>query len=77
MGGVDKFDQLLAVYNISWKSRRWWLKIFYYMLGCCIVNSYIYYKEDQKNKTVKYKSQLNFRSKLANELINNFSSRKR
>lgn len=21
MGGVDKFDQLLAVYNISWKSR--------------------------------------------------------
>ena len=23
MGGVDKFNQLLAVYSISWKSRRW------------------------------------------------------
>lgn len=78
MGGVDKFDQLLAVYNISWKSRRWWLNIFYYMLDCCIINSYICYKEDQKKKKkLKYLSQLNFRSKLANELINNFCLRKR
>jgi len=38
MGSVDMFDQLLAVYSISWKSRRWWLKIFYYLLDCCIVN---------------------------------------
>lgn len=24
MDGVDRFDQLLAVYSISWNSRRWW-----------------------------------------------------
>lgn len=50
--GGDKFDQLMAAYNISWKSRRWWLKIFYYMLDCCIVNSFVCYKEDTKNKNI-------------------------
>lgn len=50
MGGVDKFDQMMAAYNIRWKSRRWWLKIFYYMLDCCIVNSFILCKEDAKKK---------------------------
>lgn len=39
MGGVDHFDQLLSAYSISWKSRRWWLRIFYYCLDSCIVNS--------------------------------------
>lgn len=77
MGGVDKFDQLLATYNIAWKSRRWWLKIVYYMLDCCIVNSYICYKEDKKSKKEKYMSHLYFRSNLANDLIGDFSSRKR
>lgn len=77
MGGVDRFDQLLAVYSISWKSRRWWLKIFYYLLDCCIVNSYICYKYDKNSKKEKCMTQLQFRSNLANSLISNFSSRKR
>lgn len=47
------------------------------MLDCCIVNSYIAYKVDSKNKNKKYMSQLKFRSKLANELIGNFWVRKR
>lgn len=77
MGGVDKFNQLMAVYSISWKSRRWWLKIFYYVLDCCIVNSFISYKDDSKTKNYKYMSQLKYRSMLANELIGNFCARKR
>lgn len=44
MGGVDHFDQFHSFYNISWKSRRWWMKIFYYFLDASIVNSYILYK---------------------------------
>ncbi|CAH2003205.1 unnamed protein product [Acanthoscelides obtectus] len=27
MLGVDKFDQLMSPYNVSWKSRRWWMKL--------------------------------------------------
>lgn len=45
MGGVDKFDQYMANYSISQKSRRWWLKLFYYMIDTAIVNSFILYKE--------------------------------
>lgn len=50
MEGIDKFDQLLATFNISWKSRHWWLKIFYFLVDCCIVNSFICYKEDKRKE---------------------------
>lgn len=79
MGGVHRFDQLLATYTVSWKSRRWWMKLFYYLLNAAIVNSYIVYRETAK-KLLKPKdilTHLEFRSKLADELINNFCSRKR
>ncbi|XP_029348064.1 piggyBac transposable element-derived protein 4-like, partial [Acyrthosiphon pisum] len=36
MGGVDKFDQYMANYSISQKSRRWWLKLFYYMIDTAV-----------------------------------------
>lgn len=32
MGGVDRFDHLHSLYSISWKSRRWWLQIIYYLM---------------------------------------------
>lgn len=43
MGGVDYFDQLRSRYNI-WKNRRWWMRIFYYLVESYIVNSFIGYK---------------------------------
>lgn len=54
MGGVDKLYQLFSIYNISWKSRRWWFKIFYYMVDCIIVNSYIcnYSGRPEKNLNI-------------------------
>lgn len=57
------------IYNISWKSRCWWMKIFYYMLHCSVVNSYVSYKEDLENKNKNYVSHLEFKSVLADELI--------
>lgn len=78
MGGVDRFDQLMSSYTVSWKSRRWWMKIFYYLLDCAIVNSYIVYREVAKDVLPHSKilSHLSFRSKLADELIADFTSRK-
>lgn len=49
MGGVDRFDQLMSSYAVAWKSRRWWMKIFYYLLDAAIVNSYIIYKDTNTN----------------------------
>lgn len=79
MGGVDRFDQLLSSYSISWKSRRWWVKLFYYVLDSAVVNSFILYSETMKlssTKGTKPMSHLNFRNMLANELIDNYCSKK-
>lgn len=78
MGGVDLFDQLHACYNISWKSRRWWLKLFYYLVDASIVNSFILYKTGASTSKppFKPKSHLMFRSMLANQLIGDYNGRK-
>lgn len=79
MGGVDHFDQLHATYNISWKSRRWWIKIFYYCIDSCIVNSYILYKETLKqcSPNTKPLTQLKYRSLLATELIGSYCGKQK
>lgn len=41
MGSVDRFDQKRECYTVSSKSRRWWLRIFYFLLDASIVNAYI------------------------------------
>lgn len=34
MGGVDRFDQhIMSNYNVSQKSRRWWVKLFYFFFN--------------------------------------------
>lgn len=78
MGGVDMFDQFMGSYSISWKSRRWWIKIFYYSIDCVIVNSYILHRTttNLSDNTTKPMTHLNFRSKLADQLIGDFCSRK-
>lgn len=80
MGGVDMFDQLHSSYNISWKSRRWWMKIFYYLIDAAVVNSYIAYKTAHKtanNNSSKCMTHLQFRSALVDELIGTFCSLKK
>lgn len=77
MGAVDRFDQYMSFYNIAWKSRRWWLKLLYYMLESVITNSYICYKTRCVEKKEKPRSHLDFRSLLADELISTYNSRKR
>lgn len=79
MGGVDRFDQRMAAYSIVWKSRRWWMKLFYYFVDAGIVNTYIFYKETLKysNPRKKPLTHLQFRSKLADQLIGNFIARRK
>ena len=44
MNGVDVADQLTVFYSIQRKTRKWWRKLFFWMLETTIVNSYIVYK---------------------------------
>nr|CAI5843713.1 unnamed protein product [Callosobruchus analis] len=65
MLGVDKFDQLMSPYNVSWKSRRWWMKLFYFAFSdSAVVNSYILYSETKKQSKEKPISHLQYRSIL-------------
>lgn len=44
MNYVDKFDQLLSSYKIDRRSRKWWHRIFFYLLDAAVVNAYCIYK---------------------------------
>ena len=40
MNGVDLSDQLMEPYSIVRKTKHWWLKLAFQLIGCAIVNSY-------------------------------------
>lgn len=76
MGDVDLADQYASSYNNAWKSRRWWMKLMYYMIDSCNVNSFIIYKSEmRKTGCGRFLSHLQFRSNLVNQLIGTFTSR--
>ena len=41
MNGVDVADQLTVYYSFVGKTRKWWRKIFFYLLEVSVVNSYL------------------------------------
>lgn len=43
MGGVDRFDQVKGTYAVGRRSKRWWLRIFYFLVDASLTNSFILY----------------------------------
>ena len=41
MRGVDRGDQIQTYYNIGRRSTKWWERVFFYIVECAILNSYI------------------------------------
>ncbi|XP_026735864.1 piggyBac transposable element-derived protein 4-like [Trichoplusia ni] len=75
MGGVDRFDQKRTPYAVGRKSKKWWKRIFYFLIDLAITNAYILYKSNSRVHNVM--TQKYFRIALSKELINNLSFRKR
>lgn len=73
MGGVDHFDQLKGTYSVGRRSKRWWLRLFYFLIDTSITNAFLLYKSNKKCTL----SHLEFRVGLARGLIGGFTSRKR
>ncbi|XP_040073232.1 piggyBac transposable element-derived protein 4-like [Ixodes scapularis] len=71
MGGVDKFDQKRNAYAADRRSKRWWTRIFYFILDAAVVNAFI---QISCLEPVVY---LHFRLKLGRQLIAQNSFRKR
>ena len=78
MRGVDRGDQLLALYGSGRKSKKAWKRIFFYLLESSILNAYILegFKSDRHAVRGREKRNLKeFRSELASLLIDGFSSK--
>lgn len=55
MGGVDMFDARRKTYSCSCKSRKWWLRLFYFLLDAAVTNAYILYKESNHTPALTMK----------------------
>ena len=49
MGGVDRADQMAGVYELDRKSLKWWKKVLYRMLNFAAVNSWVIFKQLQRD----------------------------
>lgn len=75
MGGVDRFDQKRLSYTVGRRSRRWWLRIFYFFIDAALTNTFILFLSIPRTKNRKL-SHLNFQVAVGNQLIGKFCSRK-
>jgi hypothetical protein len=66
MGGVDKSDRMVRTYSVSRQSKKWWYRLFYYLLDTSLANSYILYCKSLNHVDV---SELDYLKKLALSLI--------
>lgn len=62
MGGVDLMDSHIGRHHIRMKSKKWYFRLFYYMVDMVVVNSWILYSAGQGEKR---KTQKEYRTELA------------
>ena len=74
MGGVDRFDRQRAMYSVSRKSKKWWLRIFYFILDAAVVNAFNLYAAVHPYPSPQL---LQFRVQLFRGLVRGFCSRQR
>ena len=65
MGGIDKSDMLVHLYKTPLKSKRWYLRLFGYVIDVCIVNAWLLYKRHCKALKESNMPLKNFRLQLS------------
>ena len=79
MRGTDMGDQLLACYNLGRRSKKWWKRVFAYILDTSILNAYQLWKsprEHWSHRKMKHEgSFLRFKLELAEQLIGDYHGR--
>ena len=73
MGGVDIADAKRKAYSCSRRSKKWWHRLFYFLLNICIVNAHIIQSESPHQTNITQKE---FRIELARELMSSYNARK-
>ncbi len=70
MRGVDRGDQLVSYYSIGRKSKKWWRKIFFYLIDVCILNALVMYSRSAFSRGM---DMYHFKMELAYRLVDGFS----
>ena len=71
MGGVDKHDHYVSSYAFLQKSVKWWKKLFFFLVEVCVVNSYILFNMDRRDKGLEIVRHKFYRKLLVQELVGN------
>ncbi|XP_040078205.1 piggyBac transposable element-derived protein 4-like isoform X2 [Ixodes scapularis] len=66
MGGVDCFDQKRNAYPVDRRSKKWWHRIFYFLVDAAIVNAFVQHKAYHSDDDVAL---LHFKVLLGRQLI--------
>ena len=74
MGGVDRFDQRRSMYSVRRRSRKWWMRLLYFVIDAAVVNAYILYNSVHPDEAM---STFQFRQNLFRGLVGSYSSRSR
>lgn len=71
MGGVDLLDSHIGRYKIKFRSRKWYIRLFYHLIDMTVVNSWCLYKraKKQKNEENEIMELAEWRKILAHSLI--------
>ena len=81
MRGVDRGDQMIGYYNIGRRSKKWWKRVYSYVIECAVLNAYVLESHAKPLEHALHGRQkrdfLRFRVELAEQLIGSFRSRKR
>ena len=73
MGGVDRADQRKESYSLDRKSKKFWLRIFFYVMNVALSNAFIIFK----NRTDSNMTYLAFLSSITTALIDEEKVKKR
>lgn len=74
MGGVDLADSKRKLYSCSRKSKRWWMRLFYFLVDIAVINSHVLTRESPNCFKLTLKQYV---LELAKELMSQHNSRKR
>ena len=56
MGGVDRFDQIIAAYIITERSKKWWWPVFRFCVDLAVQNAYQIYRLQARGVSKKLDS---------------------
>lgn len=76
MGGVDLSDMLMELYKVNHRSKKWYMRIFYWCLSTSVINSWLLYRRHSKIISPHHKHMplIKFQLQIAHALLNATSS---